>query len=215
MYFIIRRGVPTESVRMPNCKQQVHKQTIGLRFFWFSWAQLLPTSMGLTVSYQWGRHVSPESSLPCKAEANKTWGNIRLKAVLGTLAKQIACDNLIPNFNISCAKNAKCPSGRKALDSSRAPSESPQKPHSNAVALVITSQHVQGSSPPPEELSVSFRLWSRLEKTCQGAHVWGADLECPILQCGVLMYNVTPTRCIFAGTTWWSKYDLEKALLSW
>lgn len=170
---------------MPNCKQQVHKQTTGLRFFWFSWAQLLPTSTGLTVSYPWGHQESHESSLPGKAEANKRWRNIRLKAVVGTLAKQIACDNLIPNFNICCAKNAKCPSGRKALDSTRAPSESPHNPPSNTRALIITSQHVQGSSPPPppppRSSPVSFRLWSRLEKTCQSVPVWGADLECPIL----------------------------------
>lgn len=80
-----------------------------------------------------------ESSLPGKAEAHERRGNVKLEAVVGTLAKQIACDNLIPSFNISCAKNAECQVAGKH--------RATQRPHLRALLNAIQTR-LRSLSPP-------------------------------------------------------------------
>ena len=64
------------------------------------------------------------------------------------------------------------PSGRKALDFSRVPSKSPHKPIQTRLYSLSPPNMFRAPVNPQRGTQVSFRLWSKLAKFCQRAHVW-------------------------------------------
>lgn len=98
--------------RGSNCQQECRIarskwENIRIQAVWFDWlsfTHLLPVSPSVTSGAT--RNPRRAESL-ARQKQTRDEGNMRLAVVVGSLANQTAWDNLIPSFNVSCAKNAK------------------------------------------------------------------------------------------------------------
>lgn len=139
---------------------------------WFAWPHLSPpfhqSHCQLPVGLPGAtREQSPwQGGSKQEMRGRKTWSSSWF------FGKINSCDSLIPSFNQVLCQKCKMPSGRKALNFSRAPSESPHKPIQTWLLSLSPPNMFRSLSDPQRGTQVSFRLGSKFAKSCKRAHVW-------------------------------------------